>query len=82
MGETIGGTLTVVPSTISGIVGQYVTTHTQHVLAASDADNPIAHEDHLFVRIERDNTVANNWSGDVLVTAFEVLYASNGIPEV
>jgi hypothetical protein len=82
VGETIGGTLTVVPSTISGIVGQYVTTHTQHVLAASDADNPIAHEDHLFVRIERDNTVANNWSGDVLVTAFEVLYASNGIPEV
>jgi hypothetical protein len=81
VGEAINGLLTSVPSTTAGAIGQYVTTHTPHTLAAADATNPLAHEDHLFVRVERDNTVAGNWAGDALVTAFEVLYQSNASPE-
>jgi hypothetical protein len=81
-GEDLNGTATAVPVTIDADIAQYISTHTPFTLAYNDANNPLVHEDHIYFRISRDTGVANDFAGSVMITAFELLYTSNGIPEV
>lgn len=80
-GEAVNGSLTTVPISTDADITRYVTTHSGGTIDYDDATNALHHEDHVFFRITRDNTVANNWTGDVCVTAFEIIYTSNSFPE-
>lgn len=59
---------------------QYETKHTQFVLPFDDADQPLTKEDHIYVLIHRDTAVANDFTGTVVITAYEVVYNSNSLP--
>lgn len=61
-------------------VAQYVTIHSPVTLPFNDANQPITKQDHLYVRCYRDTTVANDFTGTVIATAFEVIYNSNTLP--
>jgi len=81
IGEAINGSLTSVPVTVDADIAQYVTTHTPFTLAYNDATNPLVHEDHVFVRVGRVNGGVDTFAGTVCITAFEILYTSDGFPE-
>ena len=61
---------------------QYVTKHSQFVLPYNHATQPLTKQDRLFFRLYRDSGVANDFSGTVVVTEFEMVYQSVGIPTI
>ncbi len=61
---------------------QYVTKHSQFVLPYNHATQPLTKQDHVFFRLYRDSGVANDFSGTVVVTEFEMVYQSVGIPTI
>lgn len=76
-------------SIIAGTMGTksvtYNTTTAQNIIVHSpvtldDANQPLAKQDHVFIRVLRDTGVANDFPGTAFATAFEILYTSNGFP--
>jgi len=59
---------------------QYVTKHTRVTLAYNDANQPLTKQDHVYFKISRDTSVANDFAGTVTVLAYEIIYNSVGIP--
>jgi hypothetical protein len=59
---------------------QYQTKHTRFTLAYNDANQPLTKQDHIYFKISRDTSVANDFSGSVAVTAYEIIYQSAGLP--
>jgi hypothetical protein len=80
-GETItNGTLKTLTSTDSGDYAQYRTKHARVTLPYNDANQPLTKQDHIYFKITRNTGVANDFAGTVTVTAYEVIYNSNGLP--
>lgn len=76
-------------SIIAGTMGTksvtYNTTTAQNIIVhlpvtLDDANQPLAKQDHVFLRVLRDTGVANDFPGTAFATAFEILYTSNGFP--
>ena len=44
------------------------------------ADQPLTAQDHVYFKIFRDTSVANDFAGTVTVPAFEIIYNSTKIP--
>lgn len=57
---------------------QYTTHHSRVQL--NDANQPINKQDHIYFQITRDNGVDDNYSRTVVVTAYEIIYSSVGLP--
>lgn len=74
------GNLVTVSSTDNGDYNQYVTKHAAHLIEFDNADQPLAALDHIYFRITRDTSVANDFAGTVTVPAFEIAYNSIGLP--
>ena len=81
VGEALNGSTSQAVGTVDADISQYVTTHTAHTIAYNDPTNPLTHEDHLFFRITRNTGVANDFGGTACITAFEIIYTSDGFPE-
>ena len=80
-GELINnGTSVTLTSTDSADYSQYKTKHARVTLAFNDANQPLTIQDHVFVKISRNTGVANDFSGSVTVSGYEVIYTSNGFP--
>lgn len=80
-GEALSGTTTQATVTNSDDNAQYVAVHSPFTIVYNDANNPLVHEDHVYFRITRNTGVTNDFGGTVCVTAFELIYTSEGIPE-
>ena len=59
---------------------QYTTKHTRVTLPYNDANQPLTKQDHVYFKISRDTSVANDFAGTVTVLAYEIIYNSVGIP--
>lgn len=59
---------------------QYTTKHTRFTLPYNHTNQPLTAQDHIYFLIHRDTGVANDYSGTVVITAFEVIYNSKGLP--
>lgn len=83
-GEVIAGrTITNLTDTITGEVGdtaQYKTIHTGFTFAYNNADNPLVHEDHIYVQVIRDVS-EDDFANSACVSAYEIIYTSNTLPE-
>jgi len=80
-GELINQGTSVTTSSIdSGDYSQYQTKHARHTLVFNNANQPLTKQDHVFFKISRDTSVANDFGGSVTVPAFEIIYNSTGIP--
>jgi hypothetical protein len=80
-GELINnGTSVTLTSTDSADYSQYQTKHARVTLAFNNANQPLTIQDHVFVKISRNTAVANDFSGSVTVSGYEVIYTSNGFP--
>lgn len=80
-GEVAGGTETVVIADMTGDLAQYQTEHTEFTIDCDDADNPLTHEDHVFFQITRDVS-EDDYANTACVTAYEVIYQGDEIPEI
>ena len=81
-GETItNGTAVTVSVTDSGDYSQYVIEHSPFTLDYDNGNQPLVHEDHVFLQVTRDTGVANDFAGTVCVTAFEIIYNANTFAE-
>lgn len=79
--ETINnGTSVTLTETNSNDYSQYQSHHSRFTLTFNDANQPLTAQDHIFFKISRDTSVANDFGGTVAVTAFEIVYTSNGLP--
>jgi hypothetical protein len=80
-GETIdNGTIASEEVTYNTSTAQYLIVHSAVTFAYNDANQPLTVGDHIFVRCYRDTSVASDFAGTVVATAFEVEYDSIGIP--
>lgn len=59
---------------------QYQTKHSRVTLAFDNANQPLTKQDHIYFKISRDTSVANDFAGTVTVLAYEIIYNSVGIP--
>jgi hypothetical protein len=59
---------------------QYQPKHSRFTLEFDHADQPLTKEDHVYFKISRDTSVANDFGGSVTVTAYEIIYQSNSLP--
>lgn len=59
---------------------QYQTKHSRFTLVYNNANQPLTAQDHVYFKISRDTTVANDFGGTVTVSAYEVIYQSKGFP--
>lgn len=59
---------------------QYETKHTRFTLTYNNANQPLTAQDHVYFKISRDTSVANDFSGTVTVSAYEIIYQSKGFP--
>lgn len=59
---------------------QYTTVHSPVTFEFDDANQPITKQDHIYVRCFRDTTVADDFAGTVVATAFEIIYNSTSLP--
>ena len=80
-GEVAGGTETVVIADMTGDLAQYQTEHTEFTIDCDDANNPLTHEDHVFFQITRDVS-EDDFANTACVTAYEVIYQGDEIPEI
>jgi len=83
-GEVINnGTSVTLDNGVGGDTGdysQYQTKHTRVTLTYNDANQPLVKQDHVYFKISRDTSVANDFSGSVTVSAYEMIYWSVGYP--
>ncbi len=83
-GELItAGTVATIDNGAGGDTGdysQYQTKHTRMTLTYNNANQPLAVQDHLYFLVHRDTSVANDFSGTVVIPAFEIIYNSTGFP--
>lgn len=66
--------------TDSGDYAQYEIKHERLTLAYNDPLQPLTAQDHIFGRITRDTTVANDFAGTFVVTEVEIVYNSCRVP--
>lgn len=64
----------------TGDYTQYQTKHSRMTLVYNNANQPLTKQDHIYFKIGRDTAVANDFSGSVTVTAYEIIYYSVGFP--
>jgi uncharacterized membrane protein YgdD (TMEM256/DUF423 family) len=76
----VSGTQATQSVTYNTTTAQYVMVHSPVTLAYNDANQPLTKQDHLYVRCYRNTGVANDFSGTVFASAFEVIYTSTGLP--
>ena len=74
------GTVATVTATNSDDNAQYLTIHTPFLIEFDHSDQPLAKQDHIFFLLHRNTSVANDFSGTVTATAFEILYNSVSLP--
>ena len=77
------GTSVTVDNGAGGDTGDYIqyqTKHTRFTLAYNSANQPLTKKDHIYFKISRDTGVTNDFGGSVTVTAYEIVYTSNGFP--
>lgn len=80
-GELINaGTSVTLTNSDTATQTQYKFIHPQFTATYNDANQPLTKQDHMFFKVSRDNTVANNWAGTATVTAFEIIYNSTKLP--
>lgn len=81
-GEDADGTLTSATAThtdVSGATLQGLISHTAITLDFDDANNPLVIDDHVYIEITRDMG-GDSFASDACITAFEVIYNSDGLP--
>lgn len=61
---------------------QYLSIHTGATIPKTGTNQNIAREDHVYMRINRDGSAADTFGGTVCVSAFEILYNSEGMPRL
>lgn len=59
---------------------QYETKHSRFTLDFDNANQPLTNQDHVYFKISRDTSVANDFAGTVTVSAYEIIYQSKGFP--
>jgi len=59
---------------------QYQTKHARFTLDHDHAHQPLARQDHVYLRISRNNGVSNNYTGTVTVLGYELIYNSVAAP--
>ena len=83
-GEAINtGTSVTLDNGAGGDTGDYIqyqTKHTRVTLTYNNANQPLAKQDHVYFKVSRDTGVANDFSGSVTVSAYEIIYTSTGLP--
>lgn len=80
-GEAINnGTSVTVSVTDSTDYAQYITKHSRFTLTYNNANQPLVNQDHIYFKISRDTSVANDFAGTVTVAAYEIIYQSKGFP--
>lgn len=80
-GEPINnGTSVTLTVTDSNDYLRYVTKHARVTLPFNHADQPLAKQDHVYFRVTRNTSVANDFGGSVTVPAYEIIYNSVGTP--
>lgn len=80
-GELINnGTSVTVSTTDSSDYAQYQTKHARHTIVFNNVNQPLTAQDHIYFKISRDTSVANDFAGTVTVPAFEIVYNSTTIP--
>ena len=80
-GEVITlGTVKTLTSTNSDDLSQGQTKHSRVTLPYNDANQPLTKQDHVYFLVHRNVAVANDFSGTAFVTAYEIIYTSNGFP--
>lgn len=80
-GELINrGTSVTLSSIDNGDYAQYQTKHARVTMAYNNANQPLTVQDHVFVKISRNTATANDFSGSVTVSGYEVIYTSKGFP--
>lgn len=80
-GELItNGTMATASVTFTGDLAQNATKHGRVTLTFNHANQPLTKQDHIYFQITRDVGVADDFSGTVAVTAYEIIYNSVGLP--
>jgi hypothetical protein len=82
-GESIlNGTAVTLTSTDSADYTRYQTKHARVTMPAAGVggNQPLAKQDHVFVKTTRNTGVANDFAGTVTVTGFELIYWSTSLP--
>jgi hypothetical protein len=80
-GETItNGTQVDLSVTDSDDYAQYEVKHARFTLDFDNANQPLTKQDHVYFLITRDVSVANDFAGSVVITAFEIIYNSVALP--
>ena len=80
-GELINaGTSVTLVSIDNADYAQYQTKHARMTMAYNNANQPLTAQDHVFVKISRNTATANDFSGSVTVSGYEVIYTSKGFP--
>ena len=80
-GEVIDlGTVKTLTDTDSTDYPQGTTKHTRFTMPFGDANQPLVPQDHVYFQVTRDTGVANDFAGTVMITSFEIIYNSVGIP--
>jgi hypothetical protein len=74
------GTVQTLTSTDSADYAQFVVKHARVTLAYNDANQPMTKQDHVYLAITRNTSVANDFGGSVTVAGFEVIYTSVSVP--
>jgi len=74
------GTVATGSVTINTSLAQYYFHHAAFTIAAADANQPLAKQDHVFFQFSRDTSDPDDFSGTAAITEFEIVYNSNGIP--
>lgn len=81
VGEAINnGTAATVTVTDSGDYARYTTIHASFTIPFDDANQPLMKQDHIYFLIHRNTLVANDFTGTVTITAYEIVYNSVSIP--
>lgn len=80
-GESIvQGSIATESVTYTANTPQYTMIHSGVWIYPNSTTQPITKQDHLYFRVSRDTGVANDFTGTVVATAFEILYNSTAIP--
>jgi len=80
-GEVITtGTAVTLTSTNADDLSQGQTKHSRMTLAYNNANQPMVAQDHMYFLVHRNTGVANDFAGTALITTYEILYNSKGLP--
>jgi len=80
-GELINqGTVKTISTTFTGALTQDTVEHTPFTLPYNDANQPLTKQDHIFFEVLRSAS-SDTYGGTTTVTAFEIIYNSNKLPQ-